>query len=121
MTIVNCGFPETFQNKPASDIMEQFSKHMSMVWMGSLNLGMGGFIGGKQLHEAGGPAKPLIKKLETVVPFLDNGKPLTEEVIRNFGKPLMPRWLYTFGGNLGWKRQTKKNGVNPYDRPYPFQ
>jgi hypothetical protein len=120
LAIINCGFPETIQNRPASDIMKQFALQMNITWLGSLELGMGGFIGGRPLHKAGGPAKPLIGKLAAIVPYLENGDALPEQIIRNFGKPLMPRWLYTTVGNFSWKRMTRKNRVDPYARPYKY-
>lgn len=40
---------------------------------------------------------------------LAGGGEIPEEAARLFAKPLIPRWMYIFFGNLGWRMQLRKN------------
>jgi arsenate reductase-like glutaredoxin family protein len=41
--------------------------------------------------------------------ILDN-KPISEEAVDLMAKPLIPKWLYSFMSNRGWKRIAKAQG-----------
>jgi len=118
--IVQSGFPETHQNQPAVDIMRKFAGESGFHWAGALAMGMGGAVSGRSLGKGGGMLRNVIKALDLAAASLVSGGDIPEEASLLFGKPLMPKALYLFGGNFGMKTQARKHGVGRrvYDRPY---
>ena len=120
MAIVQCGFPENLQCRPACDIMRQFAKEAGFSWAGALSMGMGGAIGGKPLEKAGGLGRNVAKALDRTAEALLAGGDVPSEAVALMAKPLMPRWFYVAMANFGMKSQAKKHGAKArlYDRPY---
>ncbi len=118
--IVHCGFPETFQNQAAVDIMRRFAKEAGFVWAGELSMGMGGAVGGKALEKAGGMVKNVVKALEASAVSLTAGGLIPESATALAGKPMMATWIYLLFANFGMKGMARKNGVakRVHDRPY---
>jgi hypothetical protein len=118
--VVQCGFPETLQNRPACAIMEQFASESGFGWAGALALGMGGAVAGRSLDKAGGMVRNVVKGFELAADALASGKSIPAEAIALVGKPFMPKALYLFAANFGMKSMAKKAGVRDrvYDRPY---
>ncbi|MHB8093359.1 MAG: NAD(P)H-dependent oxidoreductase [Candidatus Aminicenantales bacterium] len=118
--IVQCGFPETIQNRPACAIMEQFASESGFEWAGALAMGMGGAIGGRSLNKAGGKVRNVVKGFELAADALASGKPIPAEAIALAGKPFMPKAFYLLAANFGMKHLAKKAGVRGrvYDHPY---
>jgi putative NADPH-quinone reductase len=111
MAIVQCGFPETHQNRPATEIMRQFAKEAGFEWAGALAMGMGGAVGGRPLEKAGGMARNVVKALDLAAASLLAGGNVPQEAAGLMGKPLIPRWMYLLMGNWGMKREAKKRGA----------
>jgi len=62
----------------------------------------------------------IIKSLDLTVDALLRDESVPDEAIRLMAKPLIPAWMYTAIGNLGWRRRAKRYGVRKklHDRPY---
>lgn len=118
--IVQCGFPESHQNRPAVDIMRLFAREAGFEWAGALAMGMGGAISGRPLEKAGGMARNVVRALDLAAASLAAGGDVPEEAARLMARPLMPRWIYNLAANWGFRRQLRKHGVRKRaaDRPY---
>jgi len=119
--IANCGFPEAQHNKVAMSICQRFAHASGLEWAGGLALGMGGVLSRQRLEEHGGMVRNIIKSLDLAVDALVNGEPVPNEAIRLMAKPLIPKWMYTTIGNLGWRQQAKRYGVRKHLRDRPYQ
>lgn len=118
--IVQCGFPETHQNLPAVEIMGNFAAQAGFHWAGALAAGMGGAVGNRSLEKPAGPVRHIVKALDMAAASLASGGDIPEEAAALFGKPMMPKFLYTLAANFGMKMQARKRkvGKRVYDRPY---
>ncbi len=118
--IVQCGFPETHQNTPAVDIMRKFALESGFHWAGALAAGMGGAVGNRSLDKPSGPVRNMGKALDLAAASLASGGDIPEEASALFGKPMMPKFLYTLAANFGMKMLARKHKVKKrvYDRPY---
>jgi len=118
--LVQCGFPETLQTRPAVDIMRQFAREAGFGWTGALALGMGGAIGGKRLEKTGGVARNVHRALDLAAASLAAGGDIPAEAAPLLEKPLMPKWLYIIAANWGFRNEIKKQGARKRacDRPY---
>jgi hypothetical protein len=117
--LVQCGFPETLQTRPAVDIMRQFARETGFGWAGALALGMGGAIGGKRLEKTGGVARNVHRALDITAAALVTGADIPDEAAQLLEKPLMPKWLYIIAANWGFRNEIKKQGARKraLDRP----
>ena len=105
--ISNCGFPESYQNRTALDICQQFSKEMNWEWRGSLAVGMGAAINGNKLDKKKNMVKNIVKELDrTYINLVQTENSIAVDV-----EPSIPHWLYIMMGNMGWRFQAFKNGV----------
>lgn len=120
VAIVQSGFPETSQNRPAVDIMRQYAKEAGFRWAGGLALGMGGAVGGRSLEKRGGMLRNVVKALDLAADALVAGGGIPDEAAALMAKPLMPVWFYRAAANWGFRRQLKRNGARKRaaDRPY---
>lgn len=120
VAIVQCGFYEEHQNRPAVAVMRQFAKETGFAWAGALTMGAGGALAGKPLDKAGGMARNAVKAIDLAAASLAAGGDIPEEAAALMAKPLMARWLYHLAANWGFKRLIKKHGARErtYDRPY---
>ena len=105
--IVNNGFPEATQNNTALAICKRFAVETGVEWAGGLSLGGGGPIEGKSLKDAGFLARNVRKALDLAANDLLEGRAVSWEAVDLMGKPLVPKWLYLFVANYGWKKQAK--------------
>lgn len=119
IAIANCGFPESFQTRTALDICQCFANSVGFKWNGSLALN-GGVIAGRPLKEQSGILKNVIKSLDLTCEALVNNQLVPSEAKNLMEKQFVPKWLYLFIGNKGWKKAAKKNGCKDelYARPY---
>lgn len=106
--IVQCGFPEAHQCDTAVGICRLFAERTGMRWAGALAMGMGGSVGG-DIRRLPGGGKHLLDALKMTAESLARGAAVPVEATALFARPLMPRWLYTMVGNLGWRTQMRKN------------
>jgi len=108
--LVQCGFPETHQNRTALDIMRRFADLNGFTWAGGLALGMGGAAGRPMPEKPKGMLRNVLSALDQAAAALAGGGTIPEETSMLMGKPMMPKWLYFLGANWGWKQQARKNG-----------
>lgn len=119
--LVQCGFPEAHQCDTAVGICRRFAESSGMRWAGALAMGMGGALEGDFKHLPGG-GKKILDALSMAADSLAGGGGIPDEAKALFARPLMPRWLYTLTGNLGWRLKMRKNkaqrpiGYRPYAR-----
>jgi putative NADPH-quinone reductase len=118
--IVQCGFPETIQNRPAVDILRLFALEAGFQWAGALALGMGGTVGGRPLQKSGGLLRSVVQAIDMAAASLAAGGDIPEAAAGLMARPLMPRWLYHLAANWGFRSRLKKNGVakRAHDRPF---
>ncbi|HDL85840.1 MAG TPA: hypothetical protein ENH11_05905 [Candidatus Acetothermia bacterium] len=121
VAIANCGFPEAQHNKVAMSICQRFAHASGLEWAGGLALGMGGALSGQRLEEQGGMVRNIIKALDLAVDAFAENKPVPDEAIRLMAKPIIPGWMYTTMGNIGWRRQANCYGVRKKIRDRPYQ
>lgn len=111
IAISNSGFPEASQNLIAREICRCFAQRSGFEWAGGLALGMGPAIRRKPLDEVGGMARNVKKALDLTARALSEEKAVPEEATKLMAKSIIPRTLYVWMGNRGWKQQAKKNRV----------
>ncbi len=120
VAVVQCGFPETHQNRPAVDIMRRYAKEAGFRWSGALALGMGDAVGRRLPDKPRGMLRNIVEALDLTAASLAAGGDVPEEAAALLAKPLMPRWLYLLAANWGFRGLLKKHGARRqrYDRPY---
>lgn len=118
--ILNCGFPEAHQNNTALAICRLFAREAGFEWSGGLALGMGGAIDGQAVEKFGGMFRNVKRALELTADAIIKGDSVPQEAVGLMAKPFMPKWLYVWVGNFGWRSISKKYGANKklWDRPY---
>lgn len=118
--VVQCGFPETFQCGTAIEICRLFALRTGMRWAGALAMGMGGAVG-EEIRKTPGGGRNIVRAIGMAADALAGGGDIPAEASALFGRPLMPRWLYILGGNLGWRRLMWRNRARrPIGyRPFP--
>ena len=119
VAISNCGFPEASQNNTALTIFRIFARQVGFVWAGGLAMGGGGMIHGVPLDEIKGQARNQIKALKLAADALEKGESIPNEALLSMAKLGIPRSLYSWMGNRGWKQQAKSNlkVKQMYDQP----
>ncbi len=119
--VVQCGFPEARQCDTAVAICRLFAEHTGMRWAGALAMGMGGQLGGGIAKLPGG-GRNILHALDLAAESLARGGDVPDEAAALFAAPLVPRWMYTLIGNIGWRLQMRKHrarhpiGYRPYAR-----
>jgi multimeric flavodoxin WrbA len=108
VAIVNNGFPEASQNATAVAICRQFANEAGIDWAGGLSLGGGGAINGANLKDAGYIARHVVESLDLAVADLLVQRPVSDEAVALMAKNVIPRWLFLFFANRGWKGMAKK-------------
>ncbi|MFZ5827478.1 MAG: hypothetical protein ACOY94_24515 [Bacillota bacterium] len=110
--IVNCGFPEAWQNENALAVYQRFARESGIGWLGGLALGMGGMIGGgKALGSMGRLFAPVRRALELAALALSAGQPMPQEAVDLMARPLIPRWLYILLVSVNWRLWARRFGV----------
>lgn len=118
--VVQCGFPEAHQCDTAVGICRLFAGRTGMRWAGALAMGMGGQLGGGFRKLPGG-GRNILEAIDRTAESLARGGDVPGEATALFGRPLVPRRMYTLFGNLGWRVQMRKNKARrPIScRPHP--
>ncbi len=117
--MVQCGFPEARQCDTAVAICRLFADRTGMRWAGALAMGMGGQLAGG-IRKLPGGGRNILHALDIAAESLARGGDVPEEAAALFAEPLVPRWLYTLIGNVGWRLQMRKHharrptGYRPY-------
>jgi len=63
----------------------------------------------------------IVKSLDLSVDALVNDESILDEAIRLMAKPLIPAWMYTTIGNIGWRQQAKRYGVRKHLHDCSYQ
>jgi multimeric flavodoxin WrbA len=124
--IINCGLSEPFHITEVSiPIYHKFATTLGLQWVGSLALGAGeGLQGkdGKLLHESGGFGKKVIKALDRLVDALVANQDFGDEAVEIFSLKIyynrVMRPIMVWVNNRGWKKAAAKNGGDVAARPY---
>ncbi|MDD3140766.1 MAG: NAD(P)H-dependent oxidoreductase [Lachnospiraceae bacterium] len=115
--ICHCGFYEASQNETALRMIYNFCNRTGFSWQYGVGIGAGVFLGGaKEIKK--GPTKEIFNVLCSLCSAVKGN--LNEKKENVFIMPSVPRLIYIFGGNMGWKRQAKNNGVSDKLRSTPF-
>ena len=104
--IINNGYYEARQNKPALDMMRIFCKKAGFEWGQGVGIGGGGMI-----HTAATDSwltRNMFKALDVLAQNILSGKS-AEDILSD---PNIPRFIYILAGNMGWKNMARKNGIN---------
>ena len=111
--IINCGFFEAAQNKPAVRIYENFCKRVGFEWCGAVGVGGGGAIGflPEEMPFNAGPLKPIYKELKKLADCIKAGDSMETRYV-SFG---FPRFLYLKLAHYGWRKAIKENGKKTKD------
>ncbi len=124
--IINCGLAEPFHiTEVAIPIYHKFATTLGLQWVGSLALGSGEGIQGKDgklLHESGGFGKKVIKALDRVVEAFVTKNEFGDEAVEIFSLKIfynrVMRKFMIYMNNRGWKKMAKENGGDVAARPY---
>jgi hypothetical protein len=117
--ICNCGFFESEHNRLALTILENFATRAGMIWGYGLGIGGGGFIASLS-DMSKGPAANVYAALCTLAQAMQDaiqdgsGREQNKFII-----PKIPRFLYKYGGNRGWRQMAKKYGTRKSLRARP--
>ena len=111
VAVVQCGFPETHQNRPAVDIMRRYAKEAGFRWAGALALGMGGAVGRRLPDKPRGMLRNVVKALDLAAASLAAGGDVPEDAAALMAEPLMPRWFYILAANWGFRSRMRKSGA----------
>ncbi|WP_353094721.1 NAD(P)H-dependent oxidoreductase [Tissierella praeacuta] len=120
ISIVNSGFPESFQSNTALKICEVFANKAGFQWLGGLTIGGGAAINGMSIKNLGGMARNIVKALDITADTISNNEDIPLEAENLLSKGIIPSWLYILIANKGWKIQAKKFNAhkNLYIKPY---
>lgn len=115
--ICHCGFYEASQNEVALRMIYNFCNRAGFAWQYGIGIGAGVFLGdAKDIKK--GPTKVIFNVLYSLCSNIKSN--LSEKRENIFITPSIPRFIYKFGGNMGWKRQAKGNGAADQLRAAPF-
>ncbi len=111
VALVNCGFPEARHNETALEICCTFASEAHFNWLGGLSVGGGGAINGKPLEKLGAMGRNIRRALDLAAAALAEGKAIPPEALELMSRPLVPGWIYTLVGSIGWIREARRSGV----------
>jgi hypothetical protein len=111
VAIVNCGFPEHAHNDLSLEMCRLFAAQAGWRWSGGLSLGGGGVIDGNPLRERGPLTRSVRKALDLTAAALDADRDVPAEAVALMAKPMMPRRVYRWVANYGWRHEARANGI----------
>ena len=106
--IVQCGFPETLQTRPALDICRRFAELSGFEWRGGLGLGMGGAVAGRMPDRPKGMLRNVVLALDQAAAALARGEEIPPAAVELAARKFMPLRLYFLAANWGWRMQARK-------------
>jgi len=120
VAIANSGFPEAKHNEIALTVCRIFAKQVGYSWAGGLAMGGGGMISGRPLNELGGMVRNQKKALDIVADALSQGEAIPQKAVALISKIGIPKWLYLWMGNRGWKQESKQQIATEelYNKPF---
>ncbi|MFH1880802.1 MAG: flavodoxin [Bacillota bacterium] len=117
-SVINCGFPEPEINEEASRVIGRFASAVGAQYCCGVLIGGGGMLT-LNVSPAQKARAQYLKTLSRMRAEIAGGVIAPAQSVRlrvNF-----PRKLYFLMGNMGWRRQIRKNGGKKkdlYRRPY---
>lgn len=99
--IANSGFPESFQNDTAIEVIRLFAVHNDFSWVGGFAIGGGGAFSGMDLHKSK-MTKHIAESFKNAASYLSEGNPIPKAVFEKASKPIMPNSVYVMMAHLGW-------------------
>ena len=117
MAVCQSGFPESHHSDDALRICSIFARDAGYRWVGALAVGGGGAIGGRDLNEGGGMLRNLRSALEITAHAIDQGMDVPSEARELTNKGIAPPWMYNWIVNRRWKKEARRNGVDPRAKP----
>ncbi len=120
VAITNSGFPEAKHNEIALTVCCLFARQVGFTWAGGLAMGGGGMISGRPLSELGGMVRNQKKALEIAADSLAKGEAIPEKAVVLISKIGIPKWMYIWMGNRGWKQEAKHQIATKemYNKPF---
>ncbi len=118
--LVNCGFPEAYQNRVSIEIMKEFANQKGFDFRGSLSIGMGPMT--STLEKKSYMYRSIKKSLENFSRSIKENKEVELESEPSFGifKGKVKYFLYSFIGNRMWDKLTKGK-IDIRKKPYIFR
>ena len=114
-TVVNCGFYEAVHTELVVDMLRHFANRSGFLWGYGIGIGGGGMLASMGDNLQKGPLSNIYNKLCDLCNNLNNDRTMENVFIT----PGIPRFLYRFFAQKGFKSLAKKNAVkNIYARPY---
>jgi hypothetical protein len=118
--VVNCGFYEGSQNRHVLEMLEHFCRDVGLTWCGGVGIGTGEMIRGlKEVPLRAGVRRPVVAALRILADAIgDSGGRLEENL---YTQHRLPWWVYRLLGEMGWRRQARRNGLRSRavnDRPH---
>ena len=116
-SIVNCGFYEGEQTKPALQVLENWCCKAQLNWCGGIGVGGGGSLAMLPNMRVGqGSKAPIDKALKY---FAE--KIMKQETQKNqYVSVGIPRWMYQLCAQIGWRQLIRKNGGKMIFQQYTF-
>jgi multimeric flavodoxin WrbA len=112
--LVNCGFLEGTQNKIALNIMKIYCKKLNFNWRFGVGIGGGEFMkGSKDMPLNSRMKKPVYNAFLALKEDIENN--FLGAVDNIFTSPKIPRFIFKFAANIGWKSMAKKNNLKAKD------
>ncbi len=110
--ICNAGFYEGHQNQYALQILKNWCSKSGFIWGQGIGIGGGGMVASlKNVPHGKGPKKKISLALDALADNI-----LQRRSANNiYVNPGIPRFLYKFGGEMGWRRTIKANGLKTKD------
>lgn len=112
--MVNCGFIEGTQNKTAINIMKNYCNRLNFNWRFGIGIGGGEFMtGSKDMPMNSRIKKPVYNAFLTLKEDIENNSnSLVDSILVN---AKIPKFIFKFAGNAGWKSMAKKNNLKGKD------
>ena len=114
--VCNCGFYEAEHNRLALNIVENFAIRSGLSWGYGIGVGCGGFLLSQSKNMTKGSVAHVYTALQELGSAINEGGPERDNV---FITPKIPRIIYKFGGNMGWRQMAKKYGTQKSLRAKP--
>ena len=111
LAVVNCGFPEAVHTDTGLAICRAFADRAELDWIGGLGIGGGGMLAGKPLAELGGRARFVTRALDLTADAIAQGQVVPDEAQRLARKLPIPKWLYRFAADWGFRQEARRHGI----------
>ena len=112
--LINCGFLEGTQNKIALNILKNYSRRIKFNWRFGVGIGGGEFMkSSKDMPINCRMKKPVYNAFLALKEDIENNS--NDQVDNILTNAKMPKFIFKFAGNAGWKSMAKKNNLKTKD------